>query len=278
MAASPGLAHCLLRGSRVCPRTRAAARGPPTAGALSLAGHGDYAYQQSSYSEQSYERSFEDSTQHYYEGGKQPQEGPARLRASSAAPGPPVAPATRRATEPPGTFSQKLQVSRQVPGPACPVCWDVGELWLGTGAAGDKPCCPVQLSSVWPGSCSQSLPIQSHPAGTEAPRALLSQARSVWGGMGWSGGAQHFSRALLTRADTSWARRLQPRTEHRGRAACRVRRCVLGARSRDRKPCLSRLHDVNVPTLATSGTSLKVPWEENCMVRSWGVTGSTPCG
>ncbi|CAO2577365.1 Calcium-responsive transactivator [Lemmus lemmus] len=32
-------------------------------------GHGDYAYQQSSYTEQSYDRSFEDSTQHYYEGG-----------------------------------------------------------------------------------------------------------------------------------------------------------------------------------------------------------------
>lgn len=38
---------------------------------LSLAGHGDYAYQQSSYTEQSYDRSFEDSTQHYYEGGKE---------------------------------------------------------------------------------------------------------------------------------------------------------------------------------------------------------------
>lgn len=35
-----------------------------------LAGHSDYAYQQSSYSEQSYDRSFEESTQHYYEGGK----------------------------------------------------------------------------------------------------------------------------------------------------------------------------------------------------------------
>ncbi|ELK25855.1 Calcium-responsive transactivator [Myotis davidii] len=32
-------------------------------------GHSDYAYQQSSYSEQSYDRSFEESTQHYYEGG-----------------------------------------------------------------------------------------------------------------------------------------------------------------------------------------------------------------
>ncbi|GAB1287307.1 Calcium-responsive transactivator [Apodemus speciosus] len=31
-------------------------------------GHGDYAYQQSSYTEQSYDRSFEDPTQHYYEG------------------------------------------------------------------------------------------------------------------------------------------------------------------------------------------------------------------
>lgn len=35
-----------------------------------LVGHGDYAYQQSSYTEQSYDRSFDDSTQHYYEGGK----------------------------------------------------------------------------------------------------------------------------------------------------------------------------------------------------------------
>lgn len=35
------------------------------------AGHGDYAYQQSSYTEQSYDRSFEESTQHYYEGGKE---------------------------------------------------------------------------------------------------------------------------------------------------------------------------------------------------------------
>uniref|UniRef100_A0A9L0RDE0 SS18L1 subunit of BAF chromatin remodeling complex n=1 Tax=Equus caballus TaxID=9796 RepID=A0A9L0RDE0_HORSE len=33
-------------------------------------GHGDYAYQQSSYTEQSYDRSFEESTQHYYESGK----------------------------------------------------------------------------------------------------------------------------------------------------------------------------------------------------------------
>lgn len=37
---------------------------------LFLAGHSDYAYQQSSYTEQSYDRSFEDSTQHYYEGGE----------------------------------------------------------------------------------------------------------------------------------------------------------------------------------------------------------------
>lgn len=35
-----------------------------------LAGHGDYAYQPASYTEQTYDRSFEDSTQHYYEGGK----------------------------------------------------------------------------------------------------------------------------------------------------------------------------------------------------------------
>ncbi|XP_059754403.1 calcium-responsive transactivator isoform X1 [Balaenoptera ricei] len=32
-------------------------------------GHGDYAYQPASYTEQSYDRSFEESTQHYYEGG-----------------------------------------------------------------------------------------------------------------------------------------------------------------------------------------------------------------
>ncbi|XP_039591537.1 calcium-responsive transactivator-like isoform X1 [Polypterus senegalus] len=32
-------------------------------------GHGDYTYQQSTYTEQSYERSFEESSQHYYEGG-----------------------------------------------------------------------------------------------------------------------------------------------------------------------------------------------------------------
>lgn len=34
-----------------------------------LIGHGDYAYQQS-YSEQGYDRPFEESTQHYYEGGE----------------------------------------------------------------------------------------------------------------------------------------------------------------------------------------------------------------
>lgn len=34
-----------------------------------LTGHGDYAYQQS-YSEQGYDRPFEESTQHYYEGGE----------------------------------------------------------------------------------------------------------------------------------------------------------------------------------------------------------------
>ncbi|KAE8574573.1 hypothetical protein XENTR_v10003484 [Xenopus tropicalis] len=33
------------------------------------AGHGDYSYQQSTYGEQSYDRTFEDSSQHYYEGG-----------------------------------------------------------------------------------------------------------------------------------------------------------------------------------------------------------------
>ncbi|XP_072552244.1 calcium-responsive transactivator-like isoform X1 [Salminus brasiliensis] len=32
-------------------------------------GHGEYPYQQSSYGEQGYERSFEESSQHYYEGG-----------------------------------------------------------------------------------------------------------------------------------------------------------------------------------------------------------------
>nr|XP_033819818.1 calcium-responsive transactivator isoform X4 [Geotrypetes seraphini] len=32
-------------------------------------GHGDYSYQQSSYTEQGYDRSFEESSQHYYEGG-----------------------------------------------------------------------------------------------------------------------------------------------------------------------------------------------------------------
>lgn len=33
------------------------------------AGHGEYSYQQSSYGDQGYDRSFEDSSQHYYEGG-----------------------------------------------------------------------------------------------------------------------------------------------------------------------------------------------------------------
>ncbi|ELK04379.1 SS18-like protein 1 [Pteropus alecto] len=47
-------------------------------------GHGDYAYQQS-YSEQSYDRPFEESTQHYYEGGE---------RAPCRTPWPP-APSTR---------------------------------------------------------------------------------------------------------------------------------------------------------------------------------------
>lgn len=51
---------------------------PPTPGGQAPAdcppsclppGHGDYAYQQS-YTEQTYDRSFEESTQHYYEGGK----------------------------------------------------------------------------------------------------------------------------------------------------------------------------------------------------------------
>ncbi|XP_069506819.1 calcium-responsive transactivator isoform X3 [Ambystoma mexicanum] len=32
-------------------------------------GHGDYTYQQSSYTEQGYDRTFDDSSQHYYEGG-----------------------------------------------------------------------------------------------------------------------------------------------------------------------------------------------------------------
>lgn len=61
-----------------------------TAGCVRLpAGHGDYAYQQS-YTEQSYDRSFEESTQHYYEGGKprgglgSPQTRPARYEAQGA--------------------------------------------------------------------------------------------------------------------------------------------------------------------------------------------------
>lgn len=33
------------------------------------AGHGEYSYQQSSYGEQGYDRSFDESSQHYYEGG-----------------------------------------------------------------------------------------------------------------------------------------------------------------------------------------------------------------
>lgn len=32
-------------------------------------GHGEYSYQQSSYGEQGYDRSFDESSQHYYEGG-----------------------------------------------------------------------------------------------------------------------------------------------------------------------------------------------------------------
>lgn len=32
-------------------------------------GHGEYSYQQSSYGDQGYDRSFEESSQHYYEGG-----------------------------------------------------------------------------------------------------------------------------------------------------------------------------------------------------------------
>ncbi|XP_036387639.1 calcium-responsive transactivator-like [Megalops cyprinoides] len=36
-------------------------------------GHGEYSYQQPSYSEPGYERSFEDSSQHYYEGGNSAQ-------------------------------------------------------------------------------------------------------------------------------------------------------------------------------------------------------------
>ncbi|XP_075427524.1 calcium-responsive transactivator isoform X2 [Ascaphus truei] len=34
-----------------------------------LAGHGDYTYQQTAYGEQGYDRTFDDSSQHYYEGG-----------------------------------------------------------------------------------------------------------------------------------------------------------------------------------------------------------------
>lgn len=32
-------------------------------------GHGEYSYQQSSYGEQGYDRPFDESSQHYYEGG-----------------------------------------------------------------------------------------------------------------------------------------------------------------------------------------------------------------
>lgn len=52
-----------------CRRARQSGGQPLTEGCHLLAGHGDYAYQQASYSEQSYDRSFEESTQHYYEGG-----------------------------------------------------------------------------------------------------------------------------------------------------------------------------------------------------------------
>lgn len=34
-----------------------------------VAGLGEYSYQQSSYGDQGYDRSFEESSQHYYEGG-----------------------------------------------------------------------------------------------------------------------------------------------------------------------------------------------------------------
>ncbi|XP_069907741.1 calcium-responsive transactivator isoform X2 [Oryctolagus cuniculus] len=43
-------------------------------------GHSDYAYQQSPYTEQSYDRSFEESTQHYYEGGSRDREPELGLR------------------------------------------------------------------------------------------------------------------------------------------------------------------------------------------------------
>lgn len=39
---------------------------------LPTPGHGEYSYQQSSYGEQGYERPFDESSQHYYEGGMFP--------------------------------------------------------------------------------------------------------------------------------------------------------------------------------------------------------------
>lgn len=51
----------------LCART--GGQGPADCPPCLLAGHGEYAYQQP-YTEQTYDRSFEESTQHYYEGGK----------------------------------------------------------------------------------------------------------------------------------------------------------------------------------------------------------------
>ena len=56
-------------GSRL-PPARSGSQAPDCCRHL-LAGHGDYTYQQSSYPEQGYDRSFEESTQHYYEGGEE---------------------------------------------------------------------------------------------------------------------------------------------------------------------------------------------------------------
>lgn len=96
---APSWAFCRESGCRSAPGAREPAALPvrfPAARAfadgtwpLSAAGHGDYAYQQSSYTEQSYDRSFEESTQHYYESGKQhTARRQARGRSRRGAPGP----------------------------------------------------------------------------------------------------------------------------------------------------------------------------------------------
>lgn len=170
-----------------CRRARQSGGQPLTEGCHLLAGHGDYAYQQASYSEQSYDRSFEESTQHYYEGGTERRGGVGQAagRAQSGAepreaalgPGPVGRPVLLLQKLELKLLPALLSLKSESPGPAPRVPWLQSPHILGASQGfargGRHPCLWAGIgSSGW----TQRL-LETAPAGS--PRCTLAQRAAV---------------------------------------------------------------------------------------------------